>query len=73
MSLRCSELKRCAPSGADEEGAGLERNMRMSDSQQNHRGSFVCVHLCRDEYLTVHILPVHCVFASQGNVGCELN
>lgn len=41
VSLRRNELKRCAPSGADEEGARLERNMWMSDRQQKHRGTFV--------------------------------
>lgn len=44
MSLRRNELKRCAPSGADEEGARLERNMWMSDRQQKHCSSFV--HTC---------------------------
>lgn len=35
MSLRCAELKRCAPSEADEERASPERNMWMPGRQRN--------------------------------------
>lgn len=33
VSLRATELKRCAPSGADEEGTSPERNMWMPGRQ----------------------------------------
>lgn len=35
MSLRGTELKRCTPSGADEERASPERNMWMPGRQRN--------------------------------------
>lgn len=73
MSFRCTELKRCAASGADERGAGLERNMRMSDRQQKHCRIFVrtCAWMC--VCLPVSNLPGPSVCAFQGNVRRELN
>lgn len=74
VSFRCTELKRCAASGADERGAGLERNMRMSDRQQKKTPSyFFCAHLCLDACLAVSDLPGPSLRAFQGNVRCELN
>lgn len=46
MSLRGTELKRCAPSEADEERASPERNMWMPGRQRTL--CYVCVHLCID-------------------------
>lgn len=40
MSLRCAELRRCAPSEADEERASPERNMWMPGRQRN---ALVCL------------------------------
>lgn len=48
VSLRCSELKRSAASGADEEGARLERSMWTSDRQQQHWSVSVCTYLVSD-------------------------
>lgn len=40
VSLRCAELRRCAPSEADEERASPERNMWMPGRQRN---ALVCL------------------------------
>lgn len=45
-SLRGTELKRCAPSGADEERASPERNMWMPGRQRN-TVVCLCALVCR--------------------------
>lgn len=64
-SLRGTELKRCAPSGADEERASPERNMWMPGRQRN---TVVC--LCalvrRHASNSVQSASALCMFAADG-------
>lgn len=77
VSLRGTELKRCAASEADEESESWEEHV---DAWQAGKHLYVFVHLCVDMYLRV-CLWVLTVFTADGLVfkerrhqaWCELN
>lgn len=52
-SFKCTQLKRCAASEADEERASPERSMWMPGRQRNT--VWLCVHFCTEMHLTVHL------------------
>lgn len=55
MSLRGTETKRCAPSGADEERASPERNMWMPGRQRN---TVVCLDALVRRHVSNGVLSV---------------
>lgn len=67
MSLRSTELKRCAPSEADEERASPERNMWMPGRQRN---TVVCLcALVRRHVSSGVSVNALCVFTADGFQG----